>query len=107
MFCLRGGASGPQPLSFQWYRGGVAVANATNQTLIRSNATVLDSGLYYVVVSNCAGALVGSRAVVAVSSAPYTLIGLTNSIWRYDQSGVDLGTAWRSTNYNDSSWPQG
>src|SRR5688572_6048532 len=30
-----------------------------------------------------------------------------DQIWRYEQSGADLGTAWRETAYNDSAWPQG
>lgn len=27
--------------------------------------------------------------------------------WRYNQSGVDLGTSWRAPGYNDSTWPAG
>jgi hypothetical protein len=27
--------------------------------------------------------------------------------WKYDQSGTDLGTAWRNVGYNDSAWPSG
>jgi len=29
------------------------------------------------------------------------------SVWRYNDSGVDLGTAWKEPGYNDSSWKQG
>jgi hypothetical protein len=35
-----------------------------------------------------------------------TLLVSTNT-WRYDQSGTDLGTLWRGTDYDDSAWPQG
>ncbi len=31
----------------------------------------------------------------------------TTSDWRYDDSGADLGTAWREPGYDDSSWPTG
>lgn len=31
----------------------------------------------------------------------------TNSTWRYVDNGADLGTAWRATNFNDSSWKAG
>jgi hypothetical protein len=31
----------------------------------------------------------------------------TNQVWRYDQSGQDLGTSWRARNYNDSAWSNG
>lgn len=30
-----------------------------------------------------------------------------DSVWRYEQSRSDLGTAWRETAYNDASWPTG
>lgn len=31
----------------------------------------------------------------------------SNSLWRYDQRGVDLGTAWRERLFDDSGWAQG
>jgi hypothetical protein len=31
----------------------------------------------------------------------------TNTFWKYDRSGQDLGEEWRQINYNDSAWPQG
>ncbi|HXJ75636.1 MAG TPA: hypothetical protein VNM37_22460, partial [Candidatus Dormibacteraeota bacterium] len=34
------------------------------------------------------------------------VISFTN-VWRYEQSGEDLGTAWRATDYDDSSWASG
>lgn len=30
-----------------------------------------------------------------------------NSTWKYNNSGTDLGTAWRAVGYNDGSWPSG
>lgn len=27
--------------------------------------------------------------------------------WRYEQSGTDLGVAWRAPDYDDSAWPEG
>ncbi|PYL00170.1 MAG: hypothetical protein DME19_06075, partial [Verrucomicrobia bacterium] len=36
------------------------------------------------------------------------LIGINQTQqWRYNASGSDLGTAWKETNFNDSSWPSG
>ncbi len=101
------GVGGTQPLLYQWYRAGAVLAGATNQTYLKTNALSSDSGLYSVVVANCLGSQTSSNAVVSVAESPYTLIGLTNHFWRYEQSGVDLGTAWRGTTYNDSAWPQG
>jgi hypothetical protein len=34
------------------------------------------------------------------------LVAMTNG-WRFDQSGADLGTAWREPGYNDAGWPSG
>ena len=31
----------------------------------------------------------------------------TTSVWRYDQSGNDLGTAWRELAYDDQGWAEG
>ncbi|MDB6033637.1 MAG: hypothetical protein JWM16_3975, partial [Verrucomicrobiales bacterium] len=39
--------------------------------------------------------------------APYPLLTMTNSQWRYEFSGSNLGTAWRATDYNDSAWASG
>lgn len=30
-----------------------------------------------------------------------------NSAWKYNANGIDLGTAWRTTNFDDASWPSG
>src|SRR5215510_9341726 len=35
-----------------------------------------------------------------------TLIQFTN-IWKFDQSGLELGTAWRTNDYDDSAWSSG
>ena len=41
-------------------------------------------------------------ATIAVATNVY----FTN-LWRYEQSGTDLGTAWRTPGYDDSAWPVG
>src|SRR4051812_10607184 len=43
---------------------------------------------------------------VATSSAADTLIPL-GATWRYLDTGVDQGTTWRQTNFNDSAWSTG
>ncbi|HHY86396.1 MAG TPA: hypothetical protein GYA07_12825 [Verrucomicrobia bacterium] len=34
------------------------------------------------------------------------LISITD-VWKYNQSGIDLGTAWRQPSYDDLGWPSG
>jgi hypothetical protein len=37
-----------------------------------------------------------------------TLIAIDDKqMWRYDDTGSDLGKAWREKSFNDSAWPQG
>ena len=38
---------------------------------------------------------------------PSQLLVATNAVWRYLDTGVDPGTAWRGLGYNDSSWKSG
>ena len=35
-----------------------------------------------------------------------TLIQFTNA-WKFDQSGLEPGTAWRTNDFDDSAWPTG
>jgi hypothetical protein len=48
--------------------------------------------------------------VARLTSAPAqqisTLIEFTN-VWNYDQSGLDLGTAWAASDFNDADWASG
>jgi hypothetical protein len=45
---------------------------------------------------------------IGVQLATVTLAAIdTNTMWRYDRTGQDLGTDWRQPGYDDSTWPQG
>jgi lysophospholipase L1-like esterase len=60
-------------------------------------------------VATDAGGLSVTSALrrVTVRQGPISLIA-TGAIWRYfDTNGMDLGTAWRATNYDDSTWRAG
>ena len=100
-------ASGTQPLSYQWRRNGLPLAGATNAAFTLTNAQHADSGFYSVQVGNCLGSVLSSNAAVSIANAPVVLVGLTNHFWKYDQSGNDLGTAWRAPGFNDAAWPAG
>lgn len=45
----------------------------------------------------------------AIGSPTQEVVTLVNfnQVWKYDQSGLELGTAWRTNDYDDSSWPSG
>jgi hypothetical protein len=103
------GVSGTAPVNYQWFRNDSPLANATNATYTKVNAQAADSGLYRVLANNCAGVpATSSNAVVSVTPPPVTLLGLTNHVWKYNQSNTDLGVAWRGVVYNDDAgWLQG
>jgi len=65
-------ASGTAPLSWQWSQGGTAIAGATASSLVITNAQAADAGVYSVVVSNLAGSVASSNAVLSVSSVVIT-----------------------------------
>jgi len=99
--------SGTSPISIQWYKSGSPISGATNATYTKLNAQPSDSGLYTIVIDNCAQLPSSDEAIVSVSQQPYSVMGLTNYLWRYFQTTTCLPDTWRSPGYDDSSWPQG
>jgi len=104
---LNVGASGTPPIAYQWYRNGAAIPTATGSAYTKANAQPADSGLYSVVVANCAGSVTSSTAMVSILIPPYFVLGLTDHFWRYEESNTDLGQAWRAVSYDDSGWQTG
>ncbi len=98
-------ASGSLP-RLQWFRNGNALAGATNLTLLIPAASEADAAVYFAVVSNPLNSITSSNAFLHVRTPVVTLLTSTNH-WRYDASGTDLGTAWKETNFDDSSWSNG
>ncbi len=104
---LTADTTGTSPVTYQWFKNGSPIANATNATFTQANAQPSDSGRYSVTIDNCAQLPTSAGAVVSISGAPYVIMDLTGQEWRYNQSGACLGAEWRSTTYNDSAWPLG
>lgn len=61
--------TGSPPFSYQWRRAAADLDGAINPTLILTNVTVADSGLYVVVVRNAGGAATSQVAIVTVLPA--------------------------------------
>lgn len=100
-------AQGVAPLQYQWRRDGVPIPGGTNQSYLLPASGQLDDGaVFSVLVSNPLGTVISSNAVLRVDPGVLTtntvrLVAFTN-LWRYNQSGVDLGTTWTNRTYNDS-----
>jgi hypothetical protein len=62
-------ASGPPPLSYQWYKGASPMANQTNSSLVLSNLALTDATNYYVHIADILGATTNS-VVVSVGVNP-------------------------------------
>ncbi len=63
-------ATGTPPLICQWRLNGANIAGATTASYTRTNAQSADAGSYTVVVTNGAGTVTSSAAVLTVNNAP-------------------------------------
>jgi hypothetical protein len=71
-------------LAYQWRLNGADLLDATNSALLRANAQPADTGGYTVVITNLAGAVTSSVAILGVTTP--SLLVLT-------PPGLDFGTA--------------
>jgi len=105
-------ADGTAPLSYQWRKDGAAIPGATSPSYTLPSAQPADEANYSVVVNNTLGTATSAEAELLVDPGIITgaintnLFGYAN-VWKYNQSGADLGTAWREPAFNDSAWPSG
>jgi Calx-beta domain-containing protein/Big-like domain-containing protein/PKD domain-containing protein len=53
------------------------------------------------------GGIWSAFALVSITVYDPALMIAPQSTWRYNDRGVDLGTAWRTNTYNDSTWSNG
>ena len=67
---LNAAAYGSEPLSWQWYLNGTAVADATNRILSLTNIQISNGGDYVAVAGNVAGMATSQVATVTVVLAP-------------------------------------
>jgi hypothetical protein len=62
-------ATGTAPLSYQWRKDGATISSATGSTLTLSSVSAADAGTYTVVVTNSAGSVTSTGAVLTVNPA--------------------------------------
>jgi hypothetical protein len=68
------GATGQQPLLYQWQTNNVPIPNATNATLILTGIATNQAGAYSVIISNTLGNIVSSNAVLSVLTGNTALV---------------------------------
>jgi endonuclease/exonuclease/phosphatase family metal-dependent hydrolase len=86
-------AVGSAPLSYQWQFNGTNIASATLSSYTRTNAQPEDEGSYSVVVTNVAGNITSSNAVLTVSSGPFIVTQPQNRTVAIGQDGMFAVTA--------------
>jgi alpha-tubulin suppressor-like RCC1 family protein len=72
------GVAGSGPFAYQWFKEGRFLAGATNNALVLANASVTNSGSYYVVTTNGYGMVISQPAMVAVGSPSMMAWGRDN-----------------------------
>ncbi len=100
---------GTPPFSYQWYKNGVAIAGATNATLLVSLCQTTDVGNYDLVVSNAFGSITSLLASLTITgspppncavSAPSSLISWwTGDGTANDRVGTNNGTLQNGVSY--------
>ncbi|HTL56953.1 MAG TPA: LamG-like jellyroll fold domain-containing protein [Candidatus Limnocylindrales bacterium] len=73
------GASGTQPLGYQWSFNGVNIAGATNNPLVLTSVQRSDAGIYAVLVTNGVGSIASSNATLTVNFPPASVLALGTS----------------------------
>ncbi|MBT3842823.1 MAG: hypothetical protein HN969_09075 [Verrucomicrobia bacterium] len=103
-------ATGFAPLSYQWFFDGEKIAGATEANLSFDVVDGSRAGVYRVTVSNERGTVESQDIDVTID---YGIKRVNEAfvsmeeIWRFNQSGSDLGTAWRMPGFNDAGWKKG
>jgi hypothetical protein len=84
----RGG--GEQPVTYQWFKGGAEILDATTSSLTLTNITATDAGSYTVQITNPSGTIMSDAAVLTVrpDPAPALRPGLV-SYWPMDEMVAD------------------
>ena len=87
-------ASGTGPLTYQWLKGGVAIAGATSSTYTTPATVVGDSGsIFMVTVTNTAGTVTSSPATLTVTTAPVITVPPANQTVTAGQTATFSVTA--------------
>ena len=78
-----------------WLTPNIVTLGASNSFSLRDEI-VINEIMYHAPPTLELPAVVGTNFFVTITN-----------VWKYDDSGTDLGTAWRSGDYDDSTWPSG
>jgi uncharacterized repeat protein (TIGR01451 family) len=88
MVTLTVGASGYSPLFYQWQLDGTNLPGATDPSLVLTNTTLADAGIYSVTVTNAEGTVTSATAILTLVNLRLypglTIAGPTGVTYRVD-----------------------
>ncbi len=95
-------------LTYQWQKGGVNIAGATNASYTLNNITPADAASYTVVITGTCGNITSNAAVLTVNTAPAITgqpVGVTqctgtNVTFTVTATGTGLTYQWRKNGVN-------
>jgi hypothetical protein len=104
-------ANGAQPLTYQWRFNTVNIPGAVGPTLVLNNVRGVNEGDYSVVINNPVGSITSANAKLTINDGLFvaekaTLLPL-NTIWKFEEAGIDRGATWRQPAFDDSAWASG
>lgn len=95
-------AWGSGTLSYQWYKSGQAISDATNSTLVFPSVQISDAGAYSVVVTSAYGSVTNAPADLVVNPAEVS-IALYAGITIHGTIGYNYGIEY-ATNLQNAVW---
>ncbi len=87
-FTFSSGATGTEPLIYQWLFSGFPIPGAAGASLALTNVQLSDGGNYSLVVSNALGVTVSSNALLATYSLGDLSVALNNSILAWTTTDI-------------------
>lgn len=93
--------TGSPPLRFQWRKSGLDLTGAVNQSYTISNVQTNDAGTYSVAVSNAAGSVTSSNALLTVT----TLLRPPNDLFADRATLPGMNTSANASNVNATKEP--
>jgi hypothetical protein len=100
----------PAVFGYQWLLNGAPIAGATADICLVSNAQPADVGAYAVIVTNLAGSIISSNALLTVIMPPFIVTQPSNQVvlaaqsasFSVEATGTALAYQWR---FNDADLP--
>jgi hypothetical protein len=91
-------AGGTKPLSYQWWKDGLALNGQTNLSLMLTNVQISDFGSYSVIVTNVFSLVTSSPAQLALGHSP---VANADIVYRFASEGVRVDVSGLLANDTD------